>query len=106
MDHVVLFERLGGDDGVDALVRVLYDRMLGDPDISLTLDRAELDLARRDDRTHLASILGAPAPGLLRRDAVAVLRHLRDALWLRGAPAALIDEVVDAVRRSTGTVGS
>ena len=106
MDQVLLYERLGGEDGVDALVRELYARLLGDPDISVELDRAEVDTAQRDDRRHLATILGAPMAGLLRRDAEAVLGHLRDVLWLRGAPAGLVDEVVDAVRRATATMSS
>jgi len=100
-----LHERLGGDVGVDAVLRVFHDRLLGDPDIEIVIDMKAANRTPTSDAAQLRAVLGANAlPEVIFDHFDAVHLHLRDALWLSGVPASLIDEVIDAVRAAAGTM--
>ena len=94
-----LRDRLGGDIGVDAVLRVFHERLLSDPDIEIVIDMKGATRTSPAAAMHLRDVLGANAlPEVLIEHFDDVHVHLRDALWLSGVPAPLIDEVVDAVR--------
>ena len=103
VDDASLFQRLGGADAVDTLVRMVHERALGDPELALLLDAAPADETRRADTHRLTRVLGGPEPegdaGLLGRSDE-VVAHLRDALWLLGVSAPLAAEIVAAVQIS------
>jgi truncated hemoglobin YjbI len=100
-----LYERLGGDVGVDAALRVFHDRLLNDPTTELVIDMKAANRTSSSDAARLREVLGANAsPEVLFEHFDAVEVHLRDALWLCGVAAPLIDEVIGAVRRAAGTM--
>ena len=101
----MLYERLGGAAAVDAIVRDFYERVLSDPDLPVPIDADVLARLRGADVQVLTLLLGGPAAGLLPADGD-VLRHLRDALWVRGVPHSLVDEVLLAVSRAPGTMAT
>ena len=105
MASPTLHERLGGDAGVDAVLRVFHERLLSDPDIEIVIDMKAANRTPSSDAAQLREVLGANAvPEVLYGHFDAVHVHLRDALWLCGVPASLIDEVIDAVRTAAGTM--
>ncbi|MEN3273817.1 MAG: hypothetical protein V7636_2578 [Actinomycetota bacterium] len=100
-----LHERLGGDVGVDAILRVFHERLLGDPDIQIVIDMNAAIRASSTDAARLREVLGAHAlPEVLFDHFDEVQMHLRDALWLCGVASPLIDEVIGAVRHAAGTM--
>jgi hypothetical protein len=83
---------------------VFRERVLGDPDIDVVID---MNVAFRtcSDAQRLREVLGAEVlPDVLFVHFDAVEMHLRDALWLCGVAAPLIDEVIGAVRHGAGTI--
>ena len=99
-----LHERLGGDVGVDAILRVFHDRLLNDPDIEIVIHMNDANRTS-SDADRLREVLGASAlPEVLFDHFEKVEVHLRDALWLCGVTSPLIDEVIGAVRHAAGTM--
>ena len=100
-----LYERLGGDVGVDAILRVFHDRLLSDPEIEIVIDMKAANRTADTDAARLRAVLGATAvPEVLVEHFDEVEVHLTDALWLCGVAAPLIDEVIGALRHPAGTM--
>jgi hemoglobin len=55
-----LFEQLGGVDGVEQIVRVMYDRVLQDPELAPLFANADLERLRRMQFQFVAAALGGP----------------------------------------------
>ena len=108
-----VYERIGGELGVDAAVDIVMDKVIGDARLTpfLTADDSTIG---QHAKAFLAEILGGPSkyrgPSLgelystLSRQGdfddghyIAVAAHLADALNQMGMPPELIDEVMEAV---------
>jgi len=105
-----LFERLGGMVGIDAVVDVFYNRLVGDPEVAPFFDRIDLRRQRAHLKAFLAAALGGPTPyegrdlteahahlGITDHHVDLVAGHLAAVLATFGVSPALIDEVVAAV---------
>ena len=55
-----LFEQLGGVEGVEHIVRVMYDRVLQDPELAPFFENADLERLRRMQFQFVAAALGGP----------------------------------------------
>lgn len=55
-----LFEQLGGVEGVEHIVRVMYDRVLADPELSPYFAKANLERLRRMQFQLISAALGGP----------------------------------------------
>lgn len=55
-----LFEQLGGVGGVEQIVRLMYDRVLADPELSPYFENADLERLRRMQFQFIAAALGGP----------------------------------------------
>jgi len=104
------FERLGGMVGIDAVVDLFYDRLVGDPEVAPFFDRVDLRRQRGHLKAFLAAALGGPNAyqGRELGEAHAHLSitdhhvdlvggHLAAVLAGLGVSPALIDEIVSAV---------
>ncbi|WP_031035444.1 group I truncated hemoglobin [Streptomyces sp. NRRL F-5650] len=57
-----LFEQLGGEDAVGAVVDVFYDKVLGDPGLQPYFTGVDLDRLKRHQRRFIGQALGASRP--------------------------------------------
>ena len=55
-----LFEQLGGVEGVEQIVRVMYDRVLRDEELAPFFENADLERLRRMQFQFVAAALGGP----------------------------------------------
>jgi hemoglobin len=55
-----LFDQLGGVEGVEQIVRVMYDRVLHDPELAPFFENADLERLRRMQFQFVAAALGGP----------------------------------------------
>lgn len=55
-----LWDRIGGQDGVDALLKAFYDRVLGDPDLAPFFEHVPMDRLRRMQSEFFSTALGGP----------------------------------------------
>lgn len=55
-----LFERLGGVEGVELIVREMYDRVLADAELSHYFEKANLERLRRMQFQLVSAALGGP----------------------------------------------
>lgn len=103
-----LFERLGGEAAVAAVVDVFYDRVLGDPDLKPYFAEVDLDRLKQHQRRFVGQALGARRPysGRSMREAhenLAITRsafgrvvdHLAAALAAAGVDEAAIGAVAE-----------
>jgi truncated hemoglobin YjbI/uncharacterized protein YoxC len=105
-----LFERIGGQVAVSALVEMLYQRVLADPELAPFFKGVKLDFLKLRQKEFLAQALGGPAKyvGRSMREAHEhlpieqrhfdlVARHLQDSLIALGTPPPLVSEVMSLV---------
>ena len=114
-----LYDRLGGSDGIDAVVEEFYDRVLADESLAHFFEDTDTDALRDHQRAFLTMVAGGPdeydgpdmraAHGHLdigESDFEKVATHLDDALRAKGVPdqereavmaevAGLEDDVLD-----------
>lgn len=111
-----LFERLGGEQAVDAAVDIFYRKVLADPSISEFFDTTDMDEQRAKQKAFLTMAFGGPneysgkdlrethAPlverGLNDAHFDAVAGHLQDTLKEMGVADDLIGETI-AIAAST-----
>ncbi|MHC3471435.1 group I truncated hemoglobin [Streptomyces sp. 7R007] len=57
-----LFEQLGGEEAVGAVVDLFYDRVLGDPELRPYFDGVDLDRLKQHQRRFIGQALGATRP--------------------------------------------
>ena len=60
MTQETLYDRLGGHDGIRAVVDDFYDRLLADDDIGPLFEGADLDELRRTQTDFLCEAAGGP----------------------------------------------
>lgn len=105
-----LFERLGGEQAVDAAVDIFYRKVLADPSISDFFDTTDMDEQRAKQKAFLMMAFGGPneysgkdlreahAPlverGLNDAHFDSVAGHLKDTLKEMGVADDLIGEVI------------
>lgn len=105
-----LFERLGGEDAVAAVVDLFYDRVLADPALSAYFTDVDLDRLKRHQRRFIGQALGAAHPytGRSMRKAHAhlaitdaafdrVVAHLAGALSEAGVAEETIGTIAEAL---------
>ena len=104
------FERVGGMVGIDAVVELFYDRLVGDPEVAPFFDRVNLRRQRGHLKVFLAAALGGPNAyqgrelgeahahlGITDHHVDLVGGHLAAVLAGLGVSPALIDEIASAV---------
>ncbi|MFD8305329.1 group 1 truncated hemoglobin [Streptomyces sp. NPDC059690] len=57
-----LFEQLGGEEAVGAVVDIFYDKVLGDPDLRPYFTAVDLDGLKQHQRRFVGQALGATRP--------------------------------------------
>ncbi|MET7296176.1 group 1 truncated hemoglobin [Streptomyces griseoloalbus] len=57
-----LFEQLGGEDAVAAVVDIFYDKVLGDPDLKGYFAGVDLDRLKQHQRRFIGQALGSTRP--------------------------------------------
>jgi hemoglobin len=60
MSEDTLYERLGGRDGIRAVVDEFYDRLLADGDIGPLFEGGDMEFLRRTQTTFLCEAAGGP----------------------------------------------
>ncbi len=71
-----LFERLGGDPAIQAVMHRFFERILADPDLAPVFARVNVERHERKTSAFVAAATGGPAPWT-GRDMAAAHRHLR-----------------------------
>ena len=71
-----LFERLGGDPAIAAVMQRFFERILADPDLAPIFARVNVERHQRKTGTFVAAATGGPEPWT-GRDMAAAHRHLR-----------------------------
>ncbi|WP_423998976.1 group I truncated hemoglobin [Haloarcula salina] len=110
MTEDTLYDRLGGDEGLEAVVDDFYERVLADDDLRGYFDDTDVEALREHQRSFLSMVTGGPATydgddmraahahlDLSAGDFEAVAGHLDDALRSAGVSAADRDAVLSAV---------
>jgi hemoglobin len=110
MGSETLYDRLGGHEGIRAVVDDFYDRLVDDPDLGPFFADADLDHLRRTQTAFLCAAAGGPETyeGPPVRDAhldvpfepdhvERAVVVLRETLADHGVPPADAEPVVDAV---------
>jgi len=106
-----LYDRLGGEAGIHALIDEFYDDVLADPTLQPIFEHARMDHLRGMQREFIATATGGPTSysGLSLQDAhrgrgiaephfTAFARHLVEVLKAHGASD---DDLADVARRLT-----
>lgn len=114
-----LFERLGGEPAVAAVVDLFYARVLADPDLAPYFAGVDVDRLRQHQRRFIGQALGAVRPysGRSMRTAhehleitpaafARVVEHLATALGEAGADDAAIAEVAGLLGPLEGEIVS
>ncbi|MEU9246422.1 group 1 truncated hemoglobin [Streptomyces sp. NPDC048385] len=57
-----LFEQLGGEEAVGAVVDIFYDKVLSDPDLQPYFTGVDLDRLKQHQRRFIGQALGATRP--------------------------------------------
>ena len=60
-EEVTLYERLGGERGIDALIDAFYDRLLKEPEMATIFHNAPVERIRRMQKEFFAASLDGPA---------------------------------------------
>lgn len=112
MTEDTLYDRLGGDEGLEAVVGDFYERVLADDDLREYFDDTDMDALRDHQRAFLTMVTGGPTTydgddmraahahlDLSAADFEAVAGHLDDALQSAGVSesdrAAVLSAVAD-----------
>lgn len=88
-----LYERLGGDEGIETVVDEFYDRVLADESLQEYFEDTDMDALRDHQRAFLTMVAGGPEEydgedmreahahlGITKSDFAAVAGHLDNAL--------------------------
>jgi hemoglobin len=112
-----IFERIGGDAAVEAVVDIFYGKVLADPELSGWFGGVDMDRLKRHQRLFVGQALGAkrPYPGRAMGAAHAdlaitdaafdkVVQHLAAALAEAGVDAPTIDTIAGALLPLKGEI--
>lgn len=112
-----LYERLGGEDGIEAAVDEFYDRVLSDESLQHYFEGTDTDDLREHQRAFLTVVVGGPAEydgddmrrahahlAISEADFVAVADHLEDALRVEGVEEEDREQVLSEVLALEGAV--
>jgi len=58
--EATLYERLGGRDGIEAVVTSFYDRVLDDESLAVYFEDTDVDELRDHQRAFLSAVTGGP----------------------------------------------
>jgi hemoglobin len=61
-DAPTLFEQLGGEEAVGAVVDIFYDKVLGDPELRPYFEGVDLERLKQHQRRFIGQALGATRP--------------------------------------------
>jgi len=59
-EESTLYARMGGEAGIEALIRRLYERVLDDPELAHFFGRSAMDKLTRMQREFIGAALGGP----------------------------------------------
>ena len=105
-----LYDRLGGEDAISAVVDEFYDRVLADEQVAHYFDDVDMDRQRAHQTQFLSTVAGGPVDysgddmetahehlGITEPDFGAITGHLEAALVEFDVPRTEIDAVLEAV---------
>ncbi|MCX9193599.1 group 1 truncated hemoglobin [Carbonactinospora thermoautotrophica] len=92
-----LFEQIGGEEAVAAVVDIFYGRVLADPDLTHYFEGIDMDRLKAHQRRFIGQALGASAPYSG--------RTMRAAHEKLGITNAAFDRVVDHLAASLAEAG-
>lgn len=109
-DSATLYERLGGEDAIAAVVEEFYERVLADDQLAPYFEGTDMAAQRAHQTQFLSAVAGGPVEysGESMREAhahleidhedfMAVAGHLQASLEAFDVPGEEVDEVVTAV---------
>jgi len=102
-----LYERLGGEPAIEAIVKALYDRVLADAELRPFFEHTPMDTQRAMQQAFLSAALGGPASyagkplthvhqgrGIATRHFAKFVRHFLETLRELGVSSEDADEVI------------
>ncbi len=102
-----LYDRLGGEPAIDAIVKALYDRVLADADLKPFFEKTPMDRQRVMQHEFLCAALGGPMAytgkplahvhqgrGITTRHFAKFVRHVLEILQELGVSSEDADEVI------------
>ncbi|WP_335999438.1 group I truncated hemoglobin [Halorientalis halophila] len=111
MEAETLYDRLGGSDGIEAVVDDFYDRMLDDERMRPFFEDVDMERQRRHQRLFISQVAGGPVEydganmraahehlGLTQSDFEVVVDHLGASLDACGVDRGDAEAVLAAVR--------
>ena len=117
MGETTLYDRLGGEDAVAAVVDEFYGRVLDDEQLIEYFEDADVDELRAHQTSFLSAVTGGPVEytgenmreahahlDLTEKDFQRVARHLEESLRAFDVPDEDVDEVLVAVADLQGDV--
>ena len=96
-----LYERLGGQEGLDAAVDIFYRKVLGDDRISHFFDDIDMDVQAAKQKAFLTMVTGGPA-NYTGKD----MREGHKHLVARGLNDSHVDAVVELLSETLREVGA
>ncbi len=60
MSGSTLFERIGGEEAIEAAVDIFYLKVLGDPELKLYFDGVDIPKLKAHQRSFLTSVMSGP----------------------------------------------
>jgi len=117
MSEATLYDRLGGEDAVSAVVDEFYGRVLGDDQLTEYFEDADVDELRAHQTAFLSAVTGGPVEytgesmreahahlDLTEGDFARVVDHLEASLRAFDVPDEAVDEALAAVAALQGDV--
>lgn len=105
-----LYEAIGGEEALIAVVDDFYERVLTDPQLAPFFAGAKMNALKGKQVEFFAAALGGPAPykgqtmkqvhagrGITQTDFDKVAYHLTNALVAAGVPGDLVNQVIGAI---------
>ena len=115
--ETTIFERIGGEAAVEAVVDIFYDKVLADPGLAGWFGGVDMDGLKRHQRLFVGQALGAkrPYPGRAMRAAHAglditdvafdkVVQHLAASLAEAGVDAPTIEAIAGVLLPLKGEI--
>lgn len=112
-----LYEKLGGEPGIESFVLAFYVRVLADPELAPFFRQASFETLYAMQREFFAMALGGPVQytgaslaqahhgrGITTQHLGRFATHLLDTLREKGLTEAEADEVIDRINRFTNEI--
>ena len=96
-----LYERLGGQDGLDSAVDIFYRKVLSDDRISHFFDDIDMDVQAAKQKAFLTMVTGGPA-NYTGKD----MREGHKHLVARGLDDSHVDAVIELIAETLAEVGA